>query len=220
MLRPSELGVPMLRCRLSPLRKLAGFSLLLTGWLIFLSPVPAEAAPSGPTEVVRNFYGVLLDLMQHAAALGPKGRYQKLEPVVRGTFDVPFMARLSVGPTWMRLTVEEKRRAVQAYTRYIAAIYANRFDDYAGEQFQVLGEQQIKHGTLIKTHIIKSNGEPVSINYIVHDNDIAWQIRDIYLSGAISELATRRSEFSAILRSNGIDGLIASLNKKADDLQI
>src|SRR5580704_9033652 len=156
---------------------------------------------------------------RYDAALGPKGRYQKLEPVVRGTFDVPFMARLSVGPTWRNLTPEQKRRAVQAYTRYIAAIYATRFDDYAGEKLQVLGEQQIKHGTLIKTQIIKSNGEPVAINYVVHDNDTAWQIRDIYLSGSISELATRRSDFANILRTSGIDGLIASLNKKADDLQ-
>ena len=201
------------------MQKLAGFCFLLVGCFVFSSPIPAAAAKSGPTEVVRNFYGVLLDVMQHAAALGPKGRYQKLEPVVLGTFDVPFMARLSIGPTWSRLTAEQKQRAVQAYRRYIAAIYATRFDDYAGEQFQVLGEQQIKHGTLVKTHIIKSNGEPVSINYVLHDNDVAWQIRDIYLSGSISELATRRSEFSAILRSNGIDGLIASLNKKADDLQ-
>lgn len=196
----------------------AGFCLLLVVCLAMSSPI-AAAPTSSPTEVVRNFYGVLLDLMQHAAALGPKGRYQKLEPVVRGTFDVPFMARLSVGPTWARLTAEQKRRAVQAYSRYIAAIYATRFDDYAGEQFQVLGEQKIRHGTLIKTHIVKSNGEPVSINYVVHDNDTAWQIRDIYLSGSISELATRRSEFANILRSGGIDGLIASLNKKADELQ-
>jgi hypothetical protein len=40
------------------------------------------------------------------------------------------------------------------------------------------------------------------------------------LSGTISELATRRSEFAAILRSTGIEGLITSLNKKGDDLQI
>jgi phospholipid transport system substrate-binding protein len=158
--------------------------------------------------------------MQHAAPLGPKGRYQKLEPVVRGTFDVPFMARLSVGPAWRSLTPEQKRRAVQAYSRYIAAIYASRFDDYAGEKLEVLGQQQIKHGTLIKTHIIKANGEPVAINYVVHDNDNAWQIRDIYLSGSISELATRRSDFANILRTSGIDGLIDSLNKKADDLQV
>jgi len=53
---------------------------------------------------------------------------------------------------------------------------------------------------------------------VLHDNDIAWQIRDIYLSGTISELATRRSEFAAILRVQGIDGLVTVLNKKADEL--
>jgi phospholipid transport system substrate-binding protein len=209
----------MLRCLQSPTGKLGGLWLFFAGWLVLLAPIPAAAAAAGPTDVVRNFYGVLLDVMQHAAALGPKGRYQKLEPVVAGTFDVPFMARLSVGPAWAKLTPEQKRRAVQAYTRYIAAIYATRFDEYAGEQFQVLGEQKIKHGTMIKTHIIKSNGEPVAINYVVHDNDTAWQIRDIYLSGSISELATRRSEFATILRTGGIDGLIGSLNKKADELR-
>ena len=209
----------MLRRRQSRWCKRAGFSFLLVGCVMLSSPTIA-AAPSGPTEVVRNFYSVLLDLMQHAAALGPKGRYQKLEPVVRGTFDVPFMARLSVGPTWRSLTPEQKRRAAQAYSRYIAAIYASRFDDYAGEKLEVLGQQQIKHGTLIKTHIVKSNGEPVAINYVVHDNDNTWQIRDIYLSGAISELATRRSDFANILRTSGIDGLIDSLNKKADVLQV
>ncbi|HMD64947.1 MAG TPA: ABC transporter substrate-binding protein [Stellaceae bacterium] len=195
--------------------KLAGFWFILVG---FLPPMPAWATP-GPTEVVRNFYGVLLDVMQHATAVGAKGRYQKLEPIVLGAFDVPFMARLSIGPLWAKLPTEQKRRAAQAYARYITAIYATRFDEYAGERFQVLGEQQIKHGTLVKTQIVKSNGEPVSINYVLHDNDTAWQIRDIYLSGSISELATRRSEFATILRSSGIDGLIASLNKKADDLQ-
>jgi phospholipid transport system substrate-binding protein len=209
----------MLPHRQAPRFNLVAFWFLVASCVVLAFPTSA-ATPSSPTDVVRNFYTVLLDLMQHGTALGPKGRYQKLEPVVRGTFDVPFMARLSVGPGWSRLTPEEKRRAVQAYIRYIAAIYATRFDAYAGEQVQVLGEQKIKHGTLIKTHIVKSNGEPVSINYVVHDNDTAWQIRDIYLSGSISELATRRSEFATILRSSGIDGLIASLNKKADELQI
>lgn len=208
----------MLRDRQRRLRKRGGFWLLVAGGMACLLPLPAAAGP-GPSEVVQQFYAALLDVMQHAAALGPKGRYQKLEPVVLKTFDVPFMARLSIGPSWGRLTQEQKRRAAQAYGRYIAAVYATRFDGYSGEKFEATAEQTIKHGTLVKTFIIKANGEPVSINYILHDNDVAWQIRDAYLSGSISELATRRSEFSAILRTSGIDGLIGSLNKKADDLQ-
>jgi phospholipid transport system substrate-binding protein len=49
-------------------------------------------------------------------------------------------------------------------------------------------------------------------------NGDGWLISDIYLDGAISEVATRRSEFAAILRSDGIDGLVAALNRKADNL--
>jgi len=45
-----------------------------------------------------------------------------------------------------------------------------------------------------------------------------WLISDVYLDGAISEVATRRSEFGAILKNDGIDGLIAALNRKADML--
>ncbi|HXO90375.1 MAG TPA: ABC transporter substrate-binding protein [Stellaceae bacterium] len=208
----------MLRCRKYLFPRLAVSGLLLSGWLVLFSPIPAQGAP-GPTEVIRQFCGQLLDVMQHATALGARGRYQRLEPIVLGAFDLPFMARLSTGPSWAKLSTDQKRRVAQAYGRYTTAVYATRFDGYSGERFEFLGEQKIKRGTMVKTRIIKANGEPVSINFVLHDNDIAWQIRDVYLDSAISELATRRSEFSALLRSGGIDALIASLNKKADDLQ-
>ena len=49
-------------------------------------------------------------------------------------------------------------------------------------------------------------------------NGNAWQVVDVYLDGTISELATRRSEFSSILRDRGIDGLITALNRKTNAL--
>jgi len=61
-----------------------------------------------------------------------------------------------------------------------------------------------------------SIGEPVLVDYVMHGE--IWLISDIYLDSAISEVATRRSEFAAILRKDGIDGLIAALNRKADML--
>ena len=209
MLRRRELLFPNLtRC-----------SFALAASLLLFSPAATATSP-GPIDVIRQFYVELQNVMQHAATLGARGRYQKLEPIVLRMFDVPYMARLSIGPSWARLATDQKRRVSQAYGRYLTALYATRFDGYSGERFEVLGEQQIKHATMIKTRIVKSNGEPVSINFVMHDNDIAWQARDVYLDSAISELATRRSEFAQVLRTSGIDALINSLNKKADDLQI
>jgi phospholipid transport system substrate-binding protein len=178
----------------------------------------AQATPS-PSDEIRAFYDVLLDNMKNAQTLGIKGRYDKLEPLVLSTFDVPFMSRLSVGSMWSSLTPDKKQELAKAFGHYIAATYATQFDGYSGEQLNVLSEQKIRHGMMVKTQIVKPDGEPIAINYVLHDNDIRWQIRDIYLAGTISQLATRRSEFSSILKNGGIDQLISVLNEKTDGLR-
>ena len=80
----------------------------------------------------------------------------------------------------------------------------------------ITGEQHAPAGVMVKSQIIKANGEPVTVDYLVRRSGDSWLISDIYLDSAISEVATRRSEFAAILKNQGIDGLIAALNRKAD----
>ena len=46
-------------------------------------------------------------------------------------------------------------------------------------------------------------GEPVKVDYMMRRNGDSWLISDICLDGAISEVATRRSEFATILRNDG-----------------
>lgn len=209
----------MPRFRQSRLQKFARLWLFAAGLLILAAPIAPAATPGmGPRAVVEHLYATLLDTMKNAQALGIRGRYQKLEPLIFGTFDVPFMARLTIGPLWAGLPPEQKYRAAQAYGRYVAAIYADRFDGYAGERLEVFGERKIPHGMLVRSQIVKSDGKPVTLNYLVHDNVIGWQIRDVYETGTISELATQRSEFARTLRTGGIEGLIASLNKKTGEL--
>jgi phospholipid transport system substrate-binding protein len=81
---------------------------------------------------------------------------------------------------------------------------------------QVTGEQQAPSGLMVRSQIVKANGEPVNVDYLMRQSGGSWLISDIYLDGSISEVATRRSEFAAILRGQGVDGLIAALNRKAD----
>ena len=197
-------------------RRLA-FAATALGLALAILPPHAEAMAAG-SDTVRSLYDTLLTTMRSGAALGPSGRYARIEPVVRQVFDIPFMTRLAVGPDWAGLNDAQRQQVSQAFERYIAAIYAERFDSYSGERLQVTGERPSAGGTIITSQIVKSNGEPVNINYLMRDNGGTWQIADVYLDGTISELATRRSEFASILRTGGINGLIQALNTKAKAL--
>lgn len=200
------------------MRVLTAFACLLGVALGFLHPNAAMATPGSASTVVQQFEDALLEVMKNGPALGAQGRFTKLQPVIQAVFDVPFMTRMSIGPTWGRLSPDEKKRATTAFTRYITATYASNFNSYGGERFETLGAETVRHGTIVRTRLVQSNGDRTALNYVLHDNDTAWQIRDIYLTGTISELATRRSEFTAILQRSGIEGLIAQLNEKADQL--
>ena len=46
----------------------------------------------------------------------------------------------------------------------------------------------------------------------------SWLNSDVDLDGTISEVATRRSEFTAIVKKQGVSGLIDALDRKAHAL--
>jgi phospholipid transport system substrate-binding protein len=183
------------------------------------SPVSApRAASSGPEETVRGFYATLLQTMQNGAQLGEKGRYDALAPAIRDDFDLASMTHMAVGTAWSRLSPPQQQAVTEAFARYTTATYANRFDSWSGERFDVAGTQSSSYGTIVQSRIVKSNGEPVDINYLMHRNGDKWQVTDVYLTGTVSQVATLRSQFAAVLARDGVDGLIATLNRKAEML--
>jgi phospholipid transport system substrate-binding protein len=179
---------------------------------------PVQATPASGGDTVKGLYEVLLTTMKTGRILGQSGRFTQLDPVIRRSFDIASMARLSVGPGWAGLSEAQQQQMTESFARYVSATYADRFDSYAGQRLEVTGEQPSSSGLMVHSQIIKASGEPVKVDYIMHRNGDNWLIADIYLDGAISEVATRRSEFSTILKNEGIDGLIAALNRKADIL--
>ena len=177
---------------------------------------PVQAATTSRGDTVQGLYNALLNTMKNGKTLGRSGRFTRLAPVIRRSFDIASMARLSVGPSWAGLSEAQRQQVSESFERYISAIYADRFDSYDGLKLEVTGEQPAASGVMVRSQIIKATGEPVKVDYMMRRNGEAWLISDIYLDGAISEVATRRSEFAAVLKTEGIDGLIAALNRKAD----
>src|SRR5215469_14036430 len=154
---------------------------------------PARAVLTSGGDTVQGLYDTLLGTMKSGRSLAQSGRFARLEPVIRRTFDIPTMARLSVGSSWATLLEGQRQQVIESFARYISAIYADRFDSYAGQKLQVTGEQPVPPGVMVKSRIIKANGEPVKVDYMMRRNGDSWLICDIYLDSAISEGATRRS---------------------------
>jgi phospholipid transport system substrate-binding protein len=184
---------------------------------LWLGAGPAQAGPARDT--VDGFYRALLGVMKEAGSLGFAGRYQRLDPAIRSAFSLAQMARYAVGPSWPELSPADQERIVDAFSRLTATTYASRFDGYAGERFEISGERPTQgNGVIVDTRLVQSNGEAVVLNYLLRESGGAWRILDVYLSGSISELAVRRSEFGAVLKREGSHGLIRTLEQRIAEM--
>ncbi len=187
-----------------------------------ISPSYAAAQGAGdPKAIVQGFYDALEETMKQGEELGFDGRFNKLEPVIHETFDVPVMAKIAIGSEWTNFSAEQKKLMLETFDQYMVTTYASRFKSYNGQKFEV-GEvkEPADNRALVETRLIRANGDPIALNYLFRpDADGNWKIIDVYLSGAISEMARMRSDFSATVTKGGADALIAALDKKIIDIK-
>lgn len=196
-----------------------------TGWMAavaltgpMLMSANAETG-SGASDRIAVLYGTLLQAMQQAKQLGINGRYDLLAPILTTTYDIPSMTRAAVGPSWAGLDPSQQSSIVESFTRMMIANYASQFDGFSGERLEVLQTvDRAPNDKLVKTHIVQSNGKAVKLDYLMRNSQGTWKIVDVYLDGTISELASRRAEFTAILKSGGPSALINSLRRQGDKL--
>ena len=100
------------------------------------------------------------------------------------------------------------------------ANYASRFDGYSGEIFETVEVTEgPRDSILVKTKIVKDDGEKVALNYVMREFDGQWQVIDIFLKGTFSELATRKSEYSSLVRDGGFPKLITSMKEKTEKIR-
>jgi len=184
--------------------------------LLFVHPAEASTAQN----VVRDFYTHLETTMKQGKPLGFQGRYKKLAPVIETTFDLPLMAKMATGLGWRAASEKDQQDLVMAFSAFSISTYASRFTDYDGEKFTIMGEKPSTNGVIVETTLKPKEGNAVTLNYLLRPNKKgAYKIVDVYMNGTISELATRRGEFSSIVRDEGVPALVKSLEEKAKQME-
>ena len=181
--------------------------------------LPARAQQDlGPEELVRKVTQDVLDAIRSdkQLAAGDKQKALKLaEEKVLPLIDFEEAARLAVGRAWAQATPEQRKKLVEEFRRMLVRTYSNAISAYEGQTMKVLPVRMKPGDTEVTVHnqYIRAGGTPLPVDYQMHKTDQGWKIYDITVEG-VSLVLTYRSEFDAVVKQSGIDGLIKRLEEK------
>lgn len=193
--------------------------LLLAAFLTVAIALDAAAETAAPADVVEDFHESLLSVMKEAETLGVKGRYDRLSAPVKKAFDLGRMIRVASNPHWKSSGDSKQADLLDAFSRMSVATYAAQFSGFSGQRFETGETRPGPQGTtLVATRIVEESGSGVGLTYVMKESGGKWLIADVLLDDKISQLAVRRSEYRRILKTQGVDGLIKSLNETTEKL--
>ena len=191
--------------------------LKLLAVLLFL-PLGALAQDLGPEELVKKITEDVLAAVKSdkQLAAGDRQKVVKLaEEKILPHVDFEEATRLAVGRGWAQATPEQKKKLVQEFRNMLVRTYSNAIGAYEGQTMKVQ-PSRVKPGdaeATVRNQFIRPGGKPVLIDYQMRKTAQNWKIYDIVVEG-VSMVLTYRSEFDAVVKQEGIDGLIKRLSQK------
>ncbi|MGQ0663329.1 MAG: MlaC/ttg2D family ABC transporter substrate-binding protein [Pseudomonadota bacterium] len=151
-----------------------------------------------------------------AADLEAAERNHRFQGLLNKGFDVPAIARFSLGRYWRLATEKERAEYVKLFEDLIVQTYAARFVDYAGEALRVTHTRADSDGdVLVFSEFERSNGPPIRVDWRLRRDGESFKIYDVVVEG-VSMAITQRDDFSAAIQRSGgkVEGLLAALRDK------
>lgn len=149
-------------------------------------------------------------------AAGDKQKALKLaEEKVLPYIDFEHATRLAVGRAWRQASPEQQKKLVAEFRQMLVRTYSNGIGAYQGQTLKVLPSRgkQDPEDTTVRTQFQRPGGQPLPIDFAMRKTGEGWKVYDITVEG-VSLVLTYRSEFDAVVKQEGIDGLIKRLTQK------
>lgn len=200
----------------------------LTRWLLGLGMLAAvsaaQAAAITPAdELVKTVTLEVVEIVSSDKDI-QAGNVQKViglvEAKVLPHFSFQSMTAIAMGVHWRSATPEQKTRLIEAFRTLLVRTYASAITTYRDERFEFLPLRAKPTDTdvTVNVRVHKSGRQPVALDYDMEKTASGWKCYNVYVGG-VSLVLNYRTEFAAEVRRAGIDGLIATLEKKNKSLE-
>lgn len=187
----------------------------VTFFLVLGNQRTGAAEEGGPSQFIRQLGDQAISVL-NAEGASLDAREAKFRSLLRQGFDLEFIGRFVLGRHWRKATAAQRNSYLNLFSEYILRTYASRMGGYVGESLVIVSERQAgKKDVMVRTRINRPSGPPIKADWRVRTTNNHYRIIDIMVEG-VSMAATQRSEFSSVVKRNGIDGLIQILDMRAN----
>jgi phospholipid transport system substrate-binding protein len=181
-------------------------------------PAWGLAQDLGPEELVKKITAEVMEAVKSDKQLAAGDRQKALklaEEKILPHVDFEEATRLAVGRGWAQATPEQKKKLVGEFRNMLVRTYSNAIQPYEGQQIKVMPVRMKPGDSEVTVHnqFMRSGAKPVLLDYSMRKTDKGWKVYDIVVEG-VSLVLTYRSEFDAIVKQEGVDGLIKRLAQK------
>ena len=186
--------------------------------LLFAFVAPAAAQARGPEQLVQKITEEVLTAIKSdkQLAAGDKEKAMRLaEEKVLPYIDFEEATRLAVGRAWSQANPEQRKKLVSEFRNMLVRTYSNAIEAYHGQTLKVLPsrKQEAKDEATVRAQFIRPGAQPLPLEFQMRKTGQDWKVYDIAVEG-ISLVLTYRSEFDAVVKQEGVDGLIKRLAQK------
>jgi phospholipid transport system substrate-binding protein len=139
-------------------------------------------------------------------------RNAAVNKVADDIFDFGETAKRALGQHWAQRTSAEREEFIRLFTELLQRTYLSKVDRYNSEMTfnddVVDGNQAV-----VRTTLLIGTGGGMSLDYWMHHPMERWQVYDLSVNG-ISLVASYRSQFNKIIRTDSYEGLVARLKSR------
>jgi len=172
----------------------------------------------GPEDLVKKITQDVLDTIKSDKQLAAGDRQKAIklaEEKILPHVDFEEATRLAVARGWKEATPEQRKKLVAEFRNMLVRTYSNAISAYEGQTMKVMPVRMKPGDTDATVHnqFIRPGAKPVLVDYAMRKTEKGWKIYDIVVEG-VSLVLTYRSEFDAVVKQDGIDGLIKRLSQK------
>jgi phospholipid transport system substrate-binding protein len=203
---------------------IARFNLFLLISIGLISGVQAQQKPdpmAAPNEFVQQIADQVLNALKADSAVRSgdiKRINQLVDEMILPYVNFEKTTRLAAGRNWREASPEQKNALSAAFRGTLARTYSGAFtrvsDSTNIRTLPFRGDANAKD-VVVKSQVIqRANAQPFALDYRLEKTPQGWKIYDINVEN-IWLIENYRHQFTQQINQNGIDGLIAALNQRA-----